>query len=141
MKKIILSALFAIGLSNSAFADVQTLDCTLNSWEERGWVPDRILFSIDPETKHAMVFDGIIKENKGAPIAAKYKTVRGGKHRMSWKLDLVITSGATWRANYTATFDPSTTKFNVKVAFPMVNASNKPSGDGTCKTVKGESLF
>lgn len=141
MKKIILATLFAFGLSNSAFAAVQNLNCTLNSWEEQGWVPDRILFSVDPEAKQARVFDGNINEVEGKPITAKFKIIRGGKYRMSWKLDLITTTGTKMRANYTATYDPKSTKFNVRVHFPMANLANSPSGDGSCKDNKGQSLF
>jgi len=141
MKKIILSALFAMGLSNSAYAAVQTLDCSLNSWEEQGWIPDRIIFSIDAGTKQAMVFDGYINEIEGKPKKAKFKTIRGGKYRLMWKLTLPTSDGGSSRVGYTATYNPATTAFHVKVNFLMENVENKPSGDGSCETVKGESLF
>jgi len=141
MKKILLSSLFALGFAGTASAAVQNLDCALNSWEEQGWIPERVLFSIDPDTKQARVFDGFVNEAEGKPIAAKFKTVRGGKYRMAWKLNLVASNGQDIRVNYTATYDPSSNAFNLRGNFPMVNATNRPSGDGSCKLVKGQSLF
>ncbi|KAE9631534.1 hypothetical protein FEE96_16505 [Parasedimentitalea maritima] len=141
MKKIILGAVFGIGLSGSALAGVQTYDCALNSWEEQGWVPSRVMFSVDPETLQARVYDGFIDEAEGRPISAKFKTIRGGKYRMRWKLDLLASSNRKIRINYSATYDPSTRSFNMRGNFPMENVTNSPSGDGHCQAVKGKSLF
>ncbi|MVO14884.1 hypothetical protein [Parasedimentitalea huanghaiensis] len=140
MNCLSLAAAFVIA-ATPVLSDVVSYDCALKGWENKGWIPERVLFSVEAEKGNARVYDGLVEHAKGRPIAADIKSLKSGKYRLNWKLNLPSDGAGDIRVNYTATIDPSSLTFNLRAKFPMVNASNNPRGDGRCQIMKGKTLF
>ncbi|WP_170764276.1 hypothetical protein [Ruegeria lacuscaerulensis] len=58
MKNFFASVIFALSAS-AAVAEVVTYDCSLHRLEQ-GWVPDRVVLSVDAEEKRARAYDAYI---------------------------------------------------------------------------------
>lgn len=140
MKKTFFAALAAFSFAGGAQAAVQSFDCAVDSVEESGWIPKRVLLCFDPEAGKARAYDGYIHHAHEQPIDVKFKTVRG-KYRMNWRLAVPSQGSGTVRVNYTATLTPGSNEFLIKASFPMNNFANMPRGVGGCKAVKGDSLY
>jgi len=128
-------------IATSAHAAVTSYDCSLHSMEAQGWIPDRVILSIDPEAKRARAYDGYIHHVQEEPKDVKFKTTRKGEYRLNWKLNVPVSDGGELYVSYTATLNPKTNKLNMIARFPQVNATNRPSGIGPCKIMKNESLY
>lgn len=143
MTKVLMAAVaatVAMSAGGGAQAAVQSYDCTFDSKADKGWIPDRVLLSLDAEAGKARAFDGYIKHAHEKPIDVKFKEVRG-KYRMSWKLPLPSRGSGKVRVNYTVTLTPGSNDFRMKASFPLRNAANLLRGAGSCKLIKGDSLY
>jgi hypothetical protein len=96
---------------------------------------------VDAENKRARAYDVYIHELDGQPKDVKLKTTRKGEYRMTWKMNIPMSTGGTAYVSYTATLNPKTQKLNLLARFPQVNATNRPRGSGPCKVQQGESLY
>ena len=138
-----------IGLSAAAAqAEVRNYDCELHSIQAQGWIPSRVLLSVDAENKQARVIDGAIMHanelagrDEEMPMNAKFKKTRKGEYQMAWKVTLSSNTTRQFRVAYTAKLDPGTNKLSMRANFPMDNLTNRPKGVGNCKQVKSPSLF
>lgn len=140
MKKLFICTVSVFFAAGAAQAAVQSYDCTVRSIEQHGWMPERLLLAVDPDAGQARAYDDFIHHAHEAPISVKFKNQRG-KYRMNWRLQLPSRSSGTVRVNYTATLTPGSNELQLKASFPMANATNLPRGTGSCKPVKGRSLF
>ncbi|MFW8592840.1 hypothetical protein [Cribrihabitans neustonicus] len=138
--KLLMAAVVAMSVGGSAQAAVQSFDCAVDSVEESGWIPERVLLSLDAEANKARAYDGYIHHAHEKPIDVKFKEVRG-KYRMSWKLPVPSRASGSVRVSYTATLTPGTNDFRIKASFPLRNFANLPRGVGSCKLVEGDSLY
>ncbi|WP_170399971.1 hypothetical protein [Ruegeria arenilitoris] len=146
--KALLAALTLACAAGAAHAEVQNYDCKLHSMEARGWIPGRVLVSVDADAKQARVYDGAIRSSNElanvpdeTPAKAKLKVTRKGEYRMSWRINLMASSSGQLRVAYTATIDPKTNAFKMLASFPQANTLNRPSGVGSCKVVSSPNLF
>jgi len=140
LKKIIVATAFAAS-AVPAVADTITYDCTITGGENRGWIDDRLIMSVDTAAKTAMALNGTIKYYIGEPTPAKFKVVGSGKYRVRWSVLISDANPSAVKANYEAQLEPDTNKLTLNVRFPMINATNRPRGRGVCKVLKGETLF
>jgi hypothetical protein len=138
--KFAITALVAGLFAGASQAEVITYDCSLHNLEQ-GWIPERVILSVDAENKRARVYDVYIHELDGQPKDTKFKTTRKGEYRMTWKMNIPMSQGGTAYVSYTATLNPKTQKLNLLARFPQVNATNRPRGDGPCNAGKTESLY
>ncbi|WP_171207186.1 MULTISPECIES: hypothetical protein [unclassified Ruegeria] len=146
MKTKLLTIAFAM-MACGANAAVQNYDCQLHSIEAQGWIPQRVILSVDTDGKQARAFDGHIRESNNlagleefTPAKAKLKTTSKGEYRLTWKVRLSSNSSRRYRVNYIATLDPQTNQLGLRATFPMDGLSNRPSGEGPCKLIE-TSLF
>ncbi|WP_170414514.1 hypothetical protein [Ruegeria atlantica] len=138
-----------LGLSTmTAQAEIQNYDCQLHSMEDQGWIPPRVLLSVDAPSNRARAYDGHISGHndlagihEDTPIDAKFKTTRKGEYRLNWRLTLSTSNSRRVRIFYTATIDPKTNKLRMSARFPMDNVTNRPSGEGRCEPVKSWTLY
>ncbi len=140
LKKII-AATALITAAVPAVADVITYDCTVKGGEKQGWIDDRLILSVDIENKTAMAFNGTINYYNGEPIAADIKVMRSGKYRVRWSIEVTEAKPRSVRANYEVQLEPGANKLSLFVRFPLINAVERPRGNGACKILKGETLF
>ncbi len=147
MKLTILALALAVAAGN-AQAEVKNYDCELHSMEDQGWIPPRVLLSVDADAKRARAYDGAIRSanelakiDEETPADAKLKLTRKGEYRMSWRVTLSSNSKRQYRVSYTATVDPKTNFFKMTASFAQANLSNRPSGTGSCKPVSSPNLF
>ncbi len=145
-----LASLFAtfVLFATAAQADVQSYECDLNSTQDRGWIPRKVLLSVDADRRRARAYDGAIRaSNELANIAAetpadaKFKETRKGEYRLSWRVTLRAETTGDYRVAYTATLDPRTNAIAMRVSFPQANVTTRPYGKGACRPVPSESLF
>jgi len=139
LKAIIATAL--VITAAPAIAEIITYDCTIKGGEERGWIHDRLLTSVDTGSKSAMVLDGLVNHYNGAPDNAGFKVLNSGKFRVRWSVLVTDAKPSTIKANYEAQIDPKSNKVAISVRFPLVNVSNRPRGKGNCQILKGKTLF
>ncbi|MTI03678.1 hypothetical protein [Roseibium sp. RKSG952] len=147
MKQVIIATSLAL-FAATAQAEVRNYECSVHSIEAQGWIPPRVILSIDPENKRARAFDGaIISANELAgreentPVDARFKSTRKGEYEVSWRITLSSNSTRKFRVNYTAKLNPETNKLNMRANFPMDGLANRPKGDGVCKLVSKPSLY
>ncbi|WP_170572436.1 hypothetical protein [Ruegeria atlantica] len=131
-----------------AQAEIQSYECDLHSRQNRGWIPSKVLLSVDAENKRARAYDGAIRaSNELANISAetpkdtKFKKTRNGEYRLSWRVTLRAKATGDYRVAYTATLNPQSNALAMRASFPQANASNRPFGEGDCKLVTLESLY
>ena len=86
---------FAIGMlvmilavfTSPASAQVTTYDCSINSLEGRGFIRDRVIFSVDPTQKVAGVVDDFVMLVYKTPIPADLTILNNGQYRLKWSVD------------------------------------------------------
>lgn len=100
-----------------------------------GFLPLIAVISHDPETDSAMVFDPIIKAEKGAPIEAEVTANNKAKLSVSWSMMLGSGSGDYVKMAY---------RLSLQKTSLAASVSGKPQGyindlrsEGKCKRVKG----
>ncbi len=76
-------------VASSKMTGIKSYKCKLNSREERGWIPEEIVFSIDAGKARARAYGPIIHQAKEQPVDVGFKTTRNGEHQMNWKLSLL----------------------------------------------------
>ena len=147
MKKTIISLVLAV-CASAASAEIRNYECELHSIQAQGWIPPKVLLSVDAENKQARVLDGAIMSandiagrDEQTPMKAKFKNKRQGGYQMSWRVTMSSTTTRQLRVSYTAVLDPNSNKFTMRANFPMDNVTNRPSGVGHCTQVKGPNLF
>lgn len=145
----ITSIFMAFGLLvTAAQAEVKNYDCELHSMESQGWIPSRVLLSVDTDDKKARAYDRAIRSSnelagraEEAPAKAKFKITRKSEYKLSWKVTLRASSSRRYRVSYTAVLDPQTNALKISANFPQANVDNRPSGVGACKPVSSPTLF
>lgn len=139
MKKLLATLALTLA-ATTANAEILTYDCTLHRME-RGWIPERVILSVDAENKRARVYDGYIKKFDGQPKDVRFKETRKGDYRLMWKMKIPATNGGLIYVNYTATLNPEKQRVDMVARFPQANAANRPSGFGGCSVNTGGSLY
>ena len=146
--KTIITALALTVAAGTAQSEIKNYDCELHSMQAQGWIPPRVLLSVDADNKRARAYDGAVRSSnelagldEETPAKAKFKVTRKNEYKLSWTVTLRASSSYRYRAAYTAVLDPQTNVFKVAVSFPQANLANRPSGVGTCKPVSSPNLF
>ncbi|WP_170770394.1 hypothetical protein [Ruegeria lacuscaerulensis] len=147
MKVALVALAFSIA-GTMAQAEIVNYDCELHSMEAQGWIPPRVLLSVDADNKRARAYDGAIasyNEYKGwsdeKPMDTKFKVNRKDQYQMQWKVTLSTSTTQKLRVSYMARLDPKINKFDMTARFPMVDVVNRPSGVGRCKPVPSPNLY
>ena len=138
---------FAIGMlvmilavfTSPASAQVTTYDCSINSLEGRGFIRDRVIFSVDPTQKVAGVVDDFVMLVYKTPIPADLTILNNGQYRLKWSVDNLRSGADTFDLDYTLTYRPAQKAFNIRTR--VKGYDNRPCGSGTCKTVTGQSVL
>ncbi len=128
-------------VASSKMTGIKSYKCKLNSREERGWIPEEIVFSIDAGKARARAYGPIIHQAKEQPVDVGFKTTRNGEYQMNWKLSLSSASTHRYRLGYTAVFDPKTNRIKMRARFLSMDTSNRPKGQGNCVVLNRHSLF
>ncbi|WP_299659750.1 hypothetical protein [uncultured Ruegeria sp.] len=132
----------------AAQAEVRSYDCELHSIQAQGWIPSRVIFSVDAENNQARVLDGAVMaanelagRDEEMPMNPKLKATRKGEYQLSWRLTLPANNTRQLRAAYTAKLNPADNSLSLRAKFPMDNVANRPGGVGDCKPITSRSLF
>jgi len=120
-------------------AEVATYDCTVNSLEGRGFIPDRIIFSVDTAQKVAGVVDGIIMGRYETPIPADFAQLRNGNYRLKWKVENLKSGAQSFYLDYTLTYFVARNSLNIRTR--VKGYDNRPFGTGTCQLTQGQSVL
>jgi len=134
----VLFAVFALLCLTSAAAAEQAYECKLKAHSRYGWIPPVLLLSYDEKSQTAVVFDGIIKEVMGDPIAARFSRRDKNSIKLQWTVKGVPLSNqrGTLTAQYSAIFRTNTGKITVTVFLSGGTDMTPPRGSGKCKPVK-----
>ncbi|MEX0369979.1 MAG: hypothetical protein AB3N09_05055 [Tateyamaria sp.] len=126
------------GLSTAAHAESSVYDCQTASMENRGFIRERIVFSVDPATSTGAVADDLVITRYGKPIEADVKVLGNGNYRVKWDVKNLKDRANSFNLSYTLTYRPAEQKFSVRAI--VKGFDNRPSGSGTCTVTKGRSL-
>lgn len=129
-----------IGLAGTGVAaEVATYDCAVTSLEGRGFVSDRVVFSIDPAQNRAKVIDGTVYYVHKEPIDAVLNKENGGRYRLKWQVKNIKSGSNSFNVDYTLTFRQSQSAVSIRAN--VKGFDNRPTGSGSCKLVQGQTLF
>ncbi|MEO0400968.1 MAG: hypothetical protein AAF214_01195 [Pseudomonadota bacterium] len=123
----------------AALADTTTYDCSMSSLEGRGFIRDRIIFSIDLEKNKAAVVDDLVMATYDAPIPAALSQLGNGHYRLKWDVKNLKSGAQSFNLSYTLQYRPETNAFNIRAL--VRGYDNRPFGSGTCKISTEKSLF
>jgi len=141
MKKTLLAVCLAgasLGAASSGFAQSSTYDCTVSSLEGRGFIRDRIVFSVDPSTATGAVADDIVIARFGKAIEADVKILDNGHYRVKWDVNNLKSGANSFNLSYTLTYRPAEQRFSIRAL--VRGYGNRPSGRGTCAVKPGQAL-
>ncbi len=137
LKALAANAALAL-VATAAQAAPTTYDCDMNSLEGRGFIQDRIIFTIDPEANKAIVVDPIVMNVYKKPIPATLQTLSNGQYRIKWDVKNLKSGATSFNLTYTLQYRPNDKAFNIRAQ--VRGYDNRPFGSGTCKPAPGESL-
>lgn len=136
-KTIAISLACIVG--TSAVAQVTTYDCKMSSLEGRGFITERLLFTVDTERNSAAVLDGIVMAALGEPIEARFEQLNNGQYRLRWDIRNLKSGAEAFNIDYRIQFRPADLGLSIRAI--VKGYDNRPVGSGSCKTVSGRSLL
>lgn len=119
-------------------AQPTTYDCTASSSEGRGFISERIIFTVDPDAGTAFVIDGVINARYEEPIAAKLDMLSNGHIRLNWEVQDLEGQANSFNLQYRLQYRPDANMFNIRAT--LSGAPNRPFESGTCKIAPGQTL-
>lgn len=139
-KRICATILLAAAGATTATAQVQTFDCQMSSLEGRGFITERLIFSVDTANGRAAVVDGIVMAaNNERPMAAEFEQLGNGQYRLRWQIRNLKSGANSFDIDYRLQFRPDDMMFNIRAN--LRGYDNRPFGTGTCATLDGQSLL
>ncbi|MGX9350109.1 hypothetical protein ACS3QZ_02810 [Shimia sp. W99] len=121
-------------------AGAQEFNCTFPKQGVNSWIRGQIIVKFDPATQTASVFDSLINQEFGAPIAAKVSTNNDKRLTVRWRLRNVQTRvGFAPSIDYTLSYLKQTGQANANAIAPLVDEPTRSpfspgqySAGGTC---------
>ncbi|MEL6450838.1 MAG: hypothetical protein AAFQ19_06225 [Pseudomonadota bacterium] len=130
----------AIGLgAPSASAQVSTFDCAISSLEGRGFIRERIFFTIDTASNRAAVLDDLTNAVYDGPAQGSLQQLNNGQYRVKWEVENLKSGSNSFDIAYTLQYRPGAQALTLRAN--VSGFDNRPSGSGTCKPVAGRSLL
>ncbi len=123
----------------AAFAQTTTYDCKVASLEGRGFIQDRVIFSVNPNTGQAAVVDGVVMYVYEKPIAADFQLLGNGQYRLKWEVNNLKSGSQSFNVDYTLQYRPNDKGFTMRGW--LSGFANRPFGSGTCAVSSGRALF
>ena len=127
-----------LGMTTTVQAESSVYDCQTASMENRGFIRERVLFSVDPTTSTGAVADDLVMARYGKPIEADVTVLGNGNYRLKWNVNNLKNGARSFNLSFTLTYRPAEQKFSVRAL--VKGFDNRPSGSGTCAVTKGRSL-
>jgi len=113
----------ALVMAGSAgMAASATYDCTTSSNAKRSkygkgsYIAPTIRLVVDEAAGTASVYDAVIAEQKGGPIAAEFTRRDDGKLRFEWSLYVAFRKNRNALADYSLTLNPARMTASIRVA-------------------------
>ena len=136
-KSTILGALCCA--ATGAAAQITTYDCDMNSLEGRGFITERMIFTVDTARNAAAVVDGIVMAVYDKPVAAEFEQLNNGQYRLKWEVRNLKSGANSFNVDYRIQFRPNDRSVSIRAN--LRGYDNRPIGSGTCKVVPGQSLL
>jgi hypothetical protein len=135
-RPIVSAALLSLSLLAQPALATDVYECSFaDVGSNYGFIPLIAIITHDAETDAATVFDPIIKQEKGAPIAATVSANNKAKLSVSWSMMLGSGNGDYVKMAY---------RLSLQKASLAASVSGKPQGyindlraEGSCKRIKG----
>ncbi len=118
-------------------ASARVYECELTGHSPAGWIPSKLLLSVDEEIEAAMVLDGMIQELVGAPVPAEFKRRDKTSIKLNWRVKGIPLGNRRQKvdASFGAILHTNTGKITVTV-YLKGSDMIPPNGSGTCKTIR-----
>lgn len=130
--KIVATVIAAItGLTGIQASAAQIYDCKLDSNQDYGWIPPRVVFVVDePEVQ---IMDGIIAMVQKGPMAGTLERRDATSIQIEWSVKNIPVSNLRMKehAVYTAVLDEKTGKVRLRAVL-ATQYSSYPKGWGKC---------
>ncbi|MEO0381120.1 MAG: hypothetical protein AAF252_12690, partial [Pseudomonadota bacterium] len=91
-----------------------TYDCAAQSSEGRGFISERIIFTVDAVAGTALVIDSIVNGHYDKPIEAELTMLSNGHIRLNWDVLNLKGRSNTFDVNYRLQYRPNENKFNIR---------------------------
>ena len=133
-RRIGIAALTALALTAAPARAEGIFECSIAQHPDNGnWIAPTMVVSHKGD--EATIFDGIIKQFIGNPIAAKIETDNPVRTTFVWEVTTKGVTNQTARMQYRLTITKADLKASVAARPPRY--SNNFTARGTCKPVKG----
>ncbi|SFM11595.1 hypothetical protein [Shimia aestuarii] len=117
-----LATILSGALLTAGAAGAQEFNCTFPKQGVNSWIRGQIIVKFDPATQTASVFDSLINQEFGAPIAAKVSTNNDKRLTVRWRLRNVQTRlGFAPSIDYTLSYLKQTGQANANAIAPLVD--------------------
>ncbi|WP_278432690.1 hypothetical protein [Ruegeria pomeroyi] len=130
--KMVATVIAAItGLAGMQASAAQAYDCKLDSNQDYGWIPPRVVFVVDEP--NVQVMDGIIAMVQEGPMAGKLERRDATSIQIEWSVKNIPVSNLRMKehAVYTAVLNEKTGKVRLRAVL-ATQYSSYPKGWGKC---------
>lgn len=139
MKRAMATAVFALSLFPATSAFAENWSCTFPDQRLDAWIRGQIFVTTDGTT--ATVYDSLINEAHGGPIAARVTANNDKRLTAKWTLKRIeLRHGFAPRIDYTITYLKATGRANITASAPLLEDYNNAdraggnfSATGRCK--------